>query len=61
MSGGSVECDFTDIDQCGYVDISDGPTHWLREYDVSNKGIPHYVTFLLKKIYYSLEKIIMIY
>lgn len=28
----SVECDFCDINQCGYIDISDGPLRWMRTY-----------------------------
>jgi hypothetical protein len=34
----TVGCNFTEIDQCGYVDISDGPLRWMRGYDHRYRG-----------------------
>ena len=28
-----MECDFSDVNQCGYVDVSEGNSKWLRVYD----------------------------
>ena len=34
---GSVSCDFSDIDMCGYTDISKQSARWLRHQSQSNE------------------------